>query len=60
MESNKGCFFSWLKCFDWKFGLVLGGWVPSRIEVIWVPGIYTYYTLWYTNIAVENDGMFHS
>ena len=31
-------------CFDWKFGLVLGGWVPSTIEdieVIWALGIYT-------------------
>ena len=25
-------------CFDWSLGLVLGGW-PSKIEVIWVPGI---------------------
>ena len=23
-------------CFDWKLGLVFGGW-PSKIEVIWVP-----------------------
>ena len=23
-------------------GLVWGGWVPSKIEVIWVPGIYTH------------------
>ena len=21
-------------CFDWNFGLVLGGWVPSKIEVV--------------------------
>ena len=26
-------------------GLVLGGW-PSKIEVIWVPGIYHLYLLW--------------
>ena len=24
-------------CFDWNFGLVLGGW-SSKIEVVWVPG----------------------
>ena len=27
--------------FHWLIGLVLGGW-PSKIEVIWVPGIYMY------------------
>ena len=27
-------------CIDWKFGLVLGGLVPSKIEVIWVIYIY--------------------
>ena len=25
-------------CFDWNFGLVLGGW-PSKMEVIWVLGV---------------------
>ena len=29
-------------CFDWKFGpWPLGGWVPSKIEVIWVLGVYS-------------------
>ena len=26
-------------CFDWSLGLVLGGW-PSKIKVIWLPGIH--------------------
>ena len=28
-------------------GLVWGGWVPSKIEVIWVPGIYIYIHILY-------------
>ena len=29
-------------CFDWKFGLVLGGWVPSKIKVIKGFQVYIY------------------
>ena len=33
----------WPGCFDWSLGLVLGGW-PSKIEVIWAPGIFCNHT----------------
>ena len=38
MQQNVSMWNSNDPCFDWKVGLVLGGW-PSKIEVIWVPGI---------------------
>ena len=41
-QLSEGVRYTWNPndpCFDWNFGLVLGGW-PSQIEVIWVPGIY--------------------
>ncbi len=42
-------------CFDWSLGLVLGGW-PSKVEVIWVPGIYIYiyYIYIYTSCVKTN------
>ena len=41
-QLSEGVRYTWNPndpCFDWNFGLVLGGW-PSQIEVMWVPGIY--------------------
>ena len=41
-------------CFDWNFGLVLRGWVPSKIEVSWVLGKYIYIYSFYTHVHPGN------